>query len=332
MLILCDQRATADVVLPPHAPPLAPLDTDALAPAVGAIWQGLGGGPRSWACPVPPDSVPGPSWPLLAIRTHAPASQLDLLHGPLAGHVHAAGPVACLALDGDGFHGHHGRTWAAVPGNLHLSVALPTRWPAATAGASLSMLPAVAVCDAIADASGGRVQPAIKWVNDILTAGGKVAGVLTRTRVMGDAIDLVAFGIGVNLAVAPLVTPTPFVPATACLRRCPGGDTLTLGTLACAVLAALASRLDEWHRDGPVALHRAYCDRSVVIGRHVGVWDDRATDGVASERWPAPIATGVVTAIGQDLSLSIAGHRAPVDHGRLVLAEHLPTATPSGAR
>jgi biotin-(acetyl-CoA carboxylase) ligase len=273
----------------------------------------------------------GPSWSLLAITSHPPVSQFDLLHA-LAPHVLANGPVACLALDGARFHGHHDRTWAAAPGNLHLSVALPTRLPAATAAASLSMLPAVAVCDAVAKVTGGAVRPAIKWVNDIMVPAGKLAGVLTRTRVLGHAIDLAVFGAGVNLASAPAIPPTPFVPATACLHECPDSAHVTLGALAWATLEAFAARFGQLVGQGPEAIAEDYRRLSMVLGRPVRIWDDRATSGVDSRLWPPPIAEGVVTAVGDDLSLTIDGRREAVHQGRLALGEHLPILPPPAAR
>lgn len=46
------------------------------------------------------------------------------------------------------------------------------------------------------------VRAAIKWVNDILVNGKKVCGILTESRLSGDALDFAVLGIGINL-VAP---------------------------------------------------------------------------------------------------------------------------------
>lgn len=331
VLLLCDHPDPGTGLLPPGAPALRATDTAALDAAGATLWQGLGGPPRLWTTRLDDGTDDRPFWALVAITSHAPVSQFDLLHA-LAPQVLAAGPVACLALDGDGFHGHHDRAWAAAPGNLHLSVALPTRLSAATAGASLSMLPAVAVCDAVATVTGGAVRPAIKWVNDIMVPAGKLAGVLTRTRVLGRAIDLAVFGAGVNLATAPAIPPTPFVPATACLRECPGAEGVTLGALAWATLDAFAARLGHLTLHGPGPLAEDYRRVSLVLGRHVRIWDDRATSGVNSQDWPPPLAEGVVTAIGDDLSLTVDGRRETVHQGRLVLGERPPIPPPAVAR
>jgi BirA family biotin operon repressor/biotin-[acetyl-CoA-carboxylase] ligase len=284
MLWLCERPEPAGALVPYGSPAPAPCPAGSLDAPTAALWRALGGPGRPWSLSLARDTPARDFWSRVIVTSRAPSSRFDLLRGPLASHVSDLGPVACVALDGDGFHGHHGRRWSAAAGNLHLSAALPARLRAATLGAALSMLPAVAVCDAIATVTGGAVQPSIKWVNDIVVADGKLAGVLTTTRLLGGEIGHVVFGIGVNVAVAPAIEPTPFVPSTACLKRCPGGEPIGLGALLWAVLDALTARLAHLHVDGAAAVHQEYVRRSLVLGRHVRVWDDRATDGKGDPR------------------------------------------------
>jgi BirA family biotin operon repressor/biotin-[acetyl-CoA-carboxylase] ligase len=56
---------------------------------------------------------------------------------------------------------------------------------------------AVAVTDAIAACS--ATAPVIKWPNDILIEGKKIAGVLTESACTADALDFVVLGAGVNV-------------------------------------------------------------------------------------------------------------------------------------
>ena len=75
--------------------------------------------------------------------------------------------------------GREGRTWWSGEGALTFSLALaptsmglaPRYWPA------MSLTTALAVCDVIAESAFGK-QASVKWPNDVLLEGRKVAGVL----------------------------------------------------------------------------------------------------------------------------------------------------------
>ncbi len=240
----------------------------------------------------------------------AGASQFDALRALLAAGFRPPGPLFTLAGAGRGFHGQRGRTWAAAPGNLHLCAALcPVDLPAEHALA-LTMLPAVAAVDAIAGVGGGVAGAGIKWVNDIVLAGGKVGGVLTAAQTLDGRVGWAVLGIGLNVAVAPDVSPTPFVPAVGCLASYRSG--LTLCEVLSALLRALAHRCRELERVGPAPLLAAYRAASVIIGRQVSVWPEEA-DGAATTGRPR--ARGVVQAINGDLSLTLAGEPEPVRVG-----------------
>jgi BirA family biotin operon repressor/biotin-[acetyl-CoA-carboxylase] ligase len=95
--------------------------------------------------------------------------------------------------------GRRGRSWVAPPGaGLLFSVLLrpvlpPARWP------EIGLAAACAVADGIEAAAGA--QPRLKWPNDVLVGGRKVAGVLAEGAV--GPRPCVAVGIGLNLEGAP---------------------------------------------------------------------------------------------------------------------------------
>lgn len=319
MIVLTDAPAATDDVLPPSWRPVAWQRSGRRDAPARALWEVLGGGaPARWT--EAPPAAEG-FWSYLVVVRDAPASQFDVLGGQLADVVRDSGPVACLALEGRHFHGRRGRPWNAVAGNLHLSAAVPVRLPAATHSVSVTMVPAVAVVDAIARVTGGRVAAGIKWVNDILVDERKIAGVLAATHVLGDDIDLAVVGIGVNVAVAPAVPPTPFVPSVGFLRQGPGGEHVTLGAMLWAVLDALAARWDRLRAEGPAPLFTAYRRASLAIGRRVRIWTEDATDGHDMAAWPPPFAAGLVVDVGDDLAVSLHGRREPVRAGRLAFEE-----------
>lgn len=93
--------------------------------------------------------------------------------------------------------GRLGRQWVSPPGvNFYASVLLRPPIPP-TAASQLTFLSAVAVARAIEESSG--LQPRVKWPNDILLAGRKVAGLLNELSAETERIHYVILGIGVNL-------------------------------------------------------------------------------------------------------------------------------------
>jgi len=217
-------------------------ETNSLPPAERELWRALGGGSRLWS--QVPEPAPG-YWTRIFLFRNAPASQFDVLQNLLGQGLTLPGPIATLALTGENFHGHRRRSWAAAAGNLHLCVALAPGVAAADFGLALTMLPAVAVVDAITKISAGALKAGIKWVNDILLSGRKVAGVLTTTQTQGDRLEYVVLGIGLNIVVAPAVAVTPFVPEVGCLREFSLTAQLTLPEVSRVVLDALAAVQDR---------------------------------------------------------------------------------------
>ncbi|WP_258042989.1 biotin--[acetyl-CoA-carboxylase] ligase [Sphingomonas sp. NBWT7] len=93
--------------------------------------------------------------------------------------------------------GRQGRTWASPNGNLYASTLVriaPTDPPAA----SLALVSAVALADTIATL--GCPAVTIKWPNDLLLDGAKLAGILLERS--GGAVIA---GFGVNLATHPTI-------------------------------------------------------------------------------------------------------------------------------
>jgi BirA family biotin operon repressor/biotin-[acetyl-CoA-carboxylase] ligase len=93
--------------------------------------------------------------------------------------------------------GRMGRQWQS-PGGVNLYASILLRPPVLPFEApKLTFLSAVAVCRAIKNCSG--LQPTVKWPNDILLNGDKVAGLLNEMSSETDQVHYVVLGIGVNL-------------------------------------------------------------------------------------------------------------------------------------
>lgn len=101
-----------------------------------------------------------------------------------------------------GGRGRQGRDWHSPQGNLHASTLVrlqPSDPPAPT----LALVAAVALHELCAALLPDRYV-SIKWPNDILVGGAKLAGILLERR--GDAVVI---GMGVNLAHHPEGLPRP---------------------------------------------------------------------------------------------------------------------------
>jgi BirA family biotin operon repressor/biotin-[acetyl-CoA-carboxylase] ligase len=97
--------------------------------------------------------------------------------------------------------GRAGRSWITPPGQaLACSVVLRPHLPVERA-TQLTMLAGLAVCRAIEQAT--PLHAMLKWPNDVLIAGKKVAGLLLETALKDDQLDYAVLGLGLNVSFAP---------------------------------------------------------------------------------------------------------------------------------
>lgn len=112
------------------------------------------------------------------------------------------GPTWICALEQTVGRGRRGRAWMMPPGNFAASLVL--RPDVAPAQAALwSFVAALALRDALVAATGRPDGLRLKWPNDVLLNGGKIAGILLESTGRGGRVDSLIIGIGVNLAAAP---------------------------------------------------------------------------------------------------------------------------------
>jgi BirA family transcriptional regulator, biotin operon repressor / biotin---[acetyl-CoA-carboxylase] ligase len=119
--------------------------------------------------------------------------------------------------------GRRGRQWQSPHGNLAATLLIvPDADP--TLGATLGFVAGVSLNRALsailpgglvkigidgADALGGRSRIALKWPNDVLADGAKLAGILLEASKLPDGRHAVAIGFGVNIVAAPQGLPYP---------------------------------------------------------------------------------------------------------------------------
>jgi BirA family biotin operon repressor/biotin-[acetyl-CoA-carboxylase] ligase len=167
--------------------------------------------------------------------------------------------------------GRRGRPWQSPPGNLYCSVVL--RWPPPIAG--IGQLPFV-IALALADAAAAfGVDARIKWPNDILVRGAKLAGILLESSVgHGGVVDWVVAGAGLNVANHPEIDAY----RTTDLHGEGAGDATPAAVLS-AYLAAFDGHLAAWRRDGFAPIREAWCARAIGLGQPIEVRLERETVG-----------------------------------------------------
>jgi BirA family biotin operon repressor/biotin-[acetyl-CoA-carboxylase] ligase len=164
-------------------------------------------------------------------------------------------------------HGRQGRSWSAPAGALACSLVLRDPPPL------LPMLTALAVAEVAEalDAHGRRA--AIKWPNDVLLDGRKVAGILAEGRPQEGWVVL---GIGVNVAVVLDDLP-PEVRDLATSLGAPPADVER-------ALALLLAALDRWLATAEPDAIDAYRARDALAGREIAWSDGRGTAlGIADD-------------------------------------------------
>ena len=114
------------------------------------------------------------------------------------------GPVWIMARHQTAARGRRGRTWVVPEGNLSATLVMrPEGGP--ELAALRSFVAALALYDAVVNVTGRAEALALKWPNDVLLNGGKLAGILLESAGSGAGLGYLAIGIGVNLADAPPV-------------------------------------------------------------------------------------------------------------------------------
>jgi BirA family biotin operon repressor/biotin-[acetyl-CoA-carboxylase] ligase len=161
--------------------------------------------------------------------------------------------------------GRRGHAWVDEPGaSLLASIVMrPRLEPARLPG--LSLAAAVAVADALTRTAG--VTPRLKWPNDVLVGGRKLAGILLETRLSGDQATTI-LGVGVNLS--QRVFPAE-LSATATSVWLVSGRLVDRDSLLAALLDALGEWRRRLERQGFAPIRKRWRALADTLGRAVTV-------------------------------------------------------------
>lgn len=115
-----------------------------------------------------------------------------------------AGEVAphwFVAREQSAGRGRRGSAWSTPRGNLAASLLWPLRGVPAPVAPLYGFVAGVALAAALRGIAGSGLGLGLKWPNDVLVDGGKLAGILLERD--GATPDAIVIGFGVNVAVAP---------------------------------------------------------------------------------------------------------------------------------
>ena len=175
-----------------------------------------------------------------------------------------------LADSQTGGKGRRGRIWSSPAGvNIYCSVILrPTIMP--HKAPQLTFLSAVAVARAIELTT--TLVPEIKWPNDVLISGNKVAGLLNEMSAETDGINFVILGIGVNLNMTADQFPNDLRhPATSLFLE--SGLRIDRSRFTAIMINELDRLYSDFHVHGFGPVREEWQRRCNASGRHVLVSD-----------------------------------------------------------
>jgi BirA family biotin operon repressor/biotin-[acetyl-CoA-carboxylase] ligase len=180
----------------------------------------------------------------------------------------APGGTVVTAAEQTGGRGRQGRSWTAPAGGALLYSALLR--PLEERHAMLPLAVPLAVCEA-AEALAPDLECGVKWPNDVLVEGRKLAGVLIEARPRdGWAV----IGVGLNLTIAADEFPPELRDTATSLFPGPGAVPFARHTdIRNSSAEVLSERLGAWVDAGPDEVLAAWRKRDALLGREIA-WDD----------------------------------------------------------
>ncbi|MCC5812672.1 MAG: bifunctional biotin--[acetyl-CoA-carboxylase] ligase/biotin operon repressor BirA [Ectothiorhodospiraceae bacterium] len=262
-----------------------PHSGEALGEALGisraAVWKQIG---RLREAGLPVSAVAGAGYrldePLTllsaeAIRTALPFSlaeppridvhfQVDSTNR-LAHEAPPGEPLVVLAERQTAGRGRRGRSWVSPLGaSLYLSLSWPFQAPARGLS-GLSLLTGLCVAEALEQVLG--LQPQLKWPNDLMYQGRKLAGILIELSGEPDGPCRAVIGIGVNCRLPEEQVTAIDQPWTDLYRAT--GQAPDRNRIAAAILTQLATRLPVFERQGFQTFQADWASRDMLQGEEV---------------------------------------------------------------
>ncbi len=189
---------------------------------------------------------------------------------------------AVMAFRQTGGRGRSGHTWISPAGkNLALSLLLRPRI-ASNAMPLLSLMAAIAVANTVERL--GIPRPELKWPNDVLVSGKKLAGILAEAGMMNDSFKYVVLGIGLNVNSEVNDFPPELHDSVTSLFMCTSRQ-WDLVDVAGELLKDMEDLYRRVHTEGPGFVPALWSNRWAHLGRTlayngaVGVGHGISSDG-----------------------------------------------------
>ncbi|HSV30802.1 MAG TPA: biotin--[acetyl-CoA-carboxylase] ligase [Atribacteraceae bacterium] len=254
----------------------------------------------------------GERFPNLSIVYRETIDSTSTLAKRLAQEGAGAGTLVIADQQGRG-RGRLSRSWFSRPGkSLLFSILLrpqvaPERLP------SLSLVTALALARSLEKQN---LRPMLKWPNDLLLGGKKVAGILLESSMEPDQIEWVVVGVGINVNYSIEDWSQELAPRSTSLQEVTG-KSLNRAELLRGFLEEFSRHIDQWTTAGSFAAQKgAYLERMA--------WLDRVVDIRSGKECKRGVAIGVGD--GGDLLLQVGGEieRIRWGEGSLVIDRNNP--------
>ena len=170
-----------------------------------------------------------------------------------------AGPTWILAIKQTAGRGRRGRAWSDPAGSFAATLAMrPDGGP--EQAALRSFIASLALYDTIVAVTGLNAGVALKWPNDVLMNGGKVAGILLESSGNGH----LSVGIGVNLLNVPDAVEEGAVPPVSLLSET--GTRISPEKFLNYLAPAFAGYEAQFNAYGFGPIRRVWLDRAARLG------------------------------------------------------------------
>jgi BirA family biotin operon repressor/biotin-[acetyl-CoA-carboxylase] ligase len=171
--------------------------------------------------------------------------------------------------------GRLGRSWVSPRGGLYLTVVLR---PPAEHLKALVIIAALAVARGIERLAG--LQTSLKWPNDVLVAGRKIAGILSESELVGESVSYALVGIGVNVNADMAAYPETAPLATSVMTEL--GREVSREALAAAILNEFEALYLAAQAGEPI--HEEWRARLGTLGKKVQVrFGEQVEEGLAED-------------------------------------------------